>query len=723
MIRYFNNRGRIRLILVVLSLLGLFTLLFFPSSEILARQVNLQDVLNGQVPGLTAVVRGSGRGWYGDSLQVFFENQTGETHSVKIPLGLRLVPEDTSVQTMITAGGETITISPGSSSSLIKAFCGEQHDHAPGTSDVFHPDGFVDSPLMETVRRINQSETYNSTAQDAVWNHTDNKDISENDAARDLAGSSGPSDEKAAGLAGLTAALILVWALTGGVGPEFTRIAGDVLHSITGRGGQPAAAVEPVTPTQPPQEESAVENTSSSPKNRPSEDHRRDVETESRVPVEDQNEKDLTQENLVYDGEKWVKPEIVIQHMKHHALEIESDSSSRQGLSGIWPDQEKNIGSNLSVPSRLISTVGEYNHQKVHMINLDKLLDTALEEKRQVVEALRQAESEGRTGMADYLRGQLEIADANLSKVNIARDNCSERIQAAADRIAVRGIGSTMNLGEKGASDVIGISKTVINAGRLTGNLIDQARRGNLPFQRGAFRDTSGSPSGDTPSGNLPTLRLNRGDRLFSSPVSQGSRPVPSETLKALSVDRGEVASRGSILSGARPTIESETGYTQLKLNADRAWKGETYRDMRVIRDTSSPHLGANNRRIPEYMRINPQGIQRAATRRRADPKAFEEMTKAHEYWHAQANLRYATNITTVPGDNISPNLLRLQEVSNQIRVEEGVMQHVRMDFYKGKLPGVTSHDFAAFEQYNDDVLAPLRAERDTLLLGLERSP
>jgi len=707
----------------VLSLLGFFTLLFFPTTELLARQVNLQDLMNGQVQGLTAVVRGSGRGWFGDSLQVFFENQTGETHNVKIPLGLRLVPEDISVQTMITAGGEMIAVPPGSSSNLFKAFCGEKNDHAPGTSDIFHPDGFVGSALMETVRRINQSGVYNSTSQAAIWYHTDNLDISNNSEAQDLAGGSGPTKEKAAGLAGLTAALILVWALTGGISPEFTRIAGDILHSITGRGGQTAKAVEPVTPTQPSPEESAVENSSSSQENRLREDYRRDAETESRLSIDDQNEKDMTQESLVYDGEKWVKPEIVIQHMKHQALEIESETTSRQGLSSIWPDQEKNIGSYLSVPSRLIAAVNEYNHQNVRMINLDKLLDTALEEKRQVVEALHQAESEGRTGMADYLRGQLEIADENLARVNIARENCTEQIQAVADRIGVRGIGATMNLGEKGTSDVVKIGKIVINAGKLTNSLIDHARRGNLPGQRSVFRNVPGIPFSAILTKDLPILRLNRGEKVFSGPAFQGGRPVPSEALKDLSVDRGEVAPGDSALSGARPTVESKTGYTQLKTNADRAWKGETYRDMRVIRDTSSPHLGENNRRLPEYMRINPQGIQRAATKRRADPKAFEEMAKAHEYWHSQANLRYATNLTTVPGDNISTNLLRLQEVSNQIRVEEGVMQHVRMDFSTGKLPGVSAYDLAAFEQHNDDVLAPLRAERDALLLGLGRSP
>ena len=727
MIRYLTNRGRRRLILVVLSLLGLFTLLFFPASELLALQVNLQDVMNGQVPGLNATVRGSGQGWYGDSLQVFFENQTGATHTVKVPLGLRLAPQDTSVQTMITAGGEIITVPPGSSSNLIKAFCGEKSDHAPGTSDVFRPDGFVGPALMDTVQRINRSDVYNSSSQAAVWHHTDNLDISDNETARDLAGGSGPSKEEAAGLAGITAALILVWALTGGVGSDFTARVGDLLHSVAGRGGPPAAEVGPAPPDEPPPDGTTVEETAAgetaaeeppwSLKNRPSENHRWDPETERWVLTEDLEKRDAIQKGLVFDGIKWVKPNVILQRMNHRTLELESDTSSRQRLSERWSDREQNIGDYASTPSKLVSAVDEYNYQKVCMNNLDRLLETALTERRQVVEELRRAEAEGRTGMVDYLRGQLEIADANLARVNIARDNCSERIQVAADRIATRGIGATMNLGKKGASDVIGISKTVINAGRLTANLIDQARRGNLPFQRGTFRDTSGSPSGAAPSGNLPTLRLNRGDRLFSSPAFQGGKPVPSETLRTLRVDRGEISPHDVVFRDPRAPV------SPLRAAAEADWKGETYRGMRVIRDTSSPHLGTNNRAIPEYMRLNPQAIQRTALRRNADPRAFEELTKDHEYWHTQANLRYATNITAVQGENINPDLLRLQEVSNHIRIEEGVMQHVRMDFSTGKLAGVTARDLAAFEQHNDSVLAQFRAEREALLLALGRSP
>ncbi|MBN1369594.1 MAG: hypothetical protein JW954_05100 [Dehalococcoidaceae bacterium] len=167
----------------------------------------LQEAMQGNVPGFSAQVSGSGHGWYGDSLRVYFNNSTTQKLRVKIPVGLRLVPANSNVQTMYTAGGEVFEVPEGESSYVFKAFCGEKHDSAPGVSDNFSPGGFAEGELMQTLKNISREQVFNSNAQDAVWNRTDGLDISENEEAQKFTGGNKIDAEKtaAAGAAGALA--------------------------------------------------------------------------------------------------------------------------------------------------------------------------------------------------------------------------------------------------------------------------------------------------------------------------------------------------------------------------------------------------------------------------------------------------------------------------------------------------------------------------------------
>ena len=194
---------------------------------VMADDYELQEVMTGGASGLSAEVNGSGHGWYGNSMRVNFSNNTGQESKVKIPIGLRLVPADSSVQTMYTAGNENLTVPPGQSSYEFKAFCGEKQDGAPKSSDTFTPGGFADGDLMRTLQEINRQELYNSSAQDAVWHNTDGLDISGNDTALDLTtgGTVSPGEAAAAGGAAAGTAVIgtvLVNLLNGGGGGSGT---------------------------------------------------------------------------------------------------------------------------------------------------------------------------------------------------------------------------------------------------------------------------------------------------------------------------------------------------------------------------------------------------------------------------------------------------------------------------------------------------------------------
>ncbi|MEN8614065.1 hypothetical protein ABFB09_02100 [Dehalogenimonas sp. THU2] len=194
-----------RLAPVVLVTLALVFIGSLPS-PLSAADHEIQDVMNGAVSGLNVTVNGSGGGYYGQSLQATFNNTTGETLTIKVPIGLAMVPQNVGTQTMFTAGAEIITVPPGASQSLIIAFCGEKHDSGPRRSDIFTPGGFATGSLLQTLQNINRSGSFGNDAQQAVWHHTDGIDISNNETATDLVSGFGALGTTA--VAGLVAAVV-----------------------------------------------------------------------------------------------------------------------------------------------------------------------------------------------------------------------------------------------------------------------------------------------------------------------------------------------------------------------------------------------------------------------------------------------------------------------------------------------------------------------------------
>jgi hypothetical protein len=204
---------------------------------------DLREVSAGHVDGVTVEIRGSGLGFYGDALRLTFNNTTGQTVSVAVPLGLRFLPEDTGTQTMIGAGGEIITVPPtGRSEPLvadIKAFCGEHNDAAPSTDDIFHPEDLVTGDLLALIRAIKEGGVYGYDEQQAVWHYTDGLDVTGSGRAeelterRDLTPGAG-ARTSAVGLAG-SALLLATTLLEGGHSP--LEVMGAMRRGQGGPGG------------------------------------------------------------------------------------------------------------------------------------------------------------------------------------------------------------------------------------------------------------------------------------------------------------------------------------------------------------------------------------------------------------------------------------------------------------------------------------------------------
>ena len=176
---------------------------------------DIRGVAEGRVPGLEVTIRGTGT-YFGKSVQLDFTNTTDRTIRVRVPAGLKLVPGDSGVQTMITAGGEIIEVPPTTDaphSDYINAFCGEMHDGIPPSSEVFTPGGFVDDRTMRTVQRIQDRGIYDYDAQEAIWSLTDNNDIAFNELARQLvapANNISGEDALRLSLAGLAGSALLL---------------------------------------------------------------------------------------------------------------------------------------------------------------------------------------------------------------------------------------------------------------------------------------------------------------------------------------------------------------------------------------------------------------------------------------------------------------------------------------------------------------------------------
>ncbi len=166
---------------------------------------DLGDVLDGNLPGVTVRVDGTG-GWYGQCMGGAFVNDTGATIRVRVPIGMRLVPPDEGVQTMVTAGGEILEIPPGESSQPFVAFCSEMHDAPPSASGDFQNGGFVERDLMAVLQRIADAEAGDSAAQSAVWSVTDGLDISNDEFSQQYVPPAEVPPGRAAG-AGLAAGL------------------------------------------------------------------------------------------------------------------------------------------------------------------------------------------------------------------------------------------------------------------------------------------------------------------------------------------------------------------------------------------------------------------------------------------------------------------------------------------------------------------------------------
>ena len=166
---------------------------FMPQSGFAADQTyDIQQVasvrqndgsLTSAMDNVVVVVNSNGQTYSGPSINVSITNDTEDTLRIHIPVGTRLYPDNTNVQTMLAAGDETIEVPPGQTvTETIQAYCGEASDSAPGSGDNFTVGEPVPAgPLLDSLNGISdrfddadpETFDYHQNQRVAVWTHTD----------------------------------------------------------------------------------------------------------------------------------------------------------------------------------------------------------------------------------------------------------------------------------------------------------------------------------------------------------------------------------------------------------------------------------------------------------------------------------------------------------------------------------------------------------------------
>ncbi len=157
----------------------------------------LPEVMAGEVDGLSVEVLGAG-GIYGDCVQTVFTNELGETVTVLVPIGVRLLPETPKTQIMVTAGNELLEVTPGESEFLIKGFCSLHSASSPSSGERFSFFEMADEDMLRVLRNINEAGAFDETGQYALWYVTDGGDLETVDpAVRELIpdGIDGPTND------------------------------------------------------------------------------------------------------------------------------------------------------------------------------------------------------------------------------------------------------------------------------------------------------------------------------------------------------------------------------------------------------------------------------------------------------------------------------------------------------------------------------------------------
>lgn len=347
-----------------------------------------------------------------------------------------------------------------------------------------------------------------------------------------------PTGEEAALTAGGIGALIFIWLLSNGTGPEFTEFLretisglrkkrivdedGTVLHA----GDAPDAPAEEPSPEEeaPPAGEEAVADEPAGDEEpepagekkpgvrfctqcgatlQPGDTFCRRCGNRLRDPADDAFADEVAKrrkaEGYIYDPatDTWFRPPVTVVPLDHKAIELRSATPGDKSASRQWAESEEGNMDYASATAPLVNAVDEYRIEAHRIDVLNRLYDEAIAEREKVVELMREAKEKGEDHLVAYLESQKTIAAENIKKIQIARDNAVQNLQRHGDRIVAKGVGASMGIGMHAGMDA-GAGRAVAGAGKAATNLYVNWSAGNLPWQH-ASRMSMGGIGKDVP--------------------------------------------------------------------------------------------------------------------------------------------------------------------------------------------------------------------------------
>lgn len=116
---------------------------------------------------------------WGACMQMEVKNNVSETLLMKLDYGYLLVPDDTSLQTMVVTESQMVKLSPGQKKKYqVYAMCTEAHDAAPSSAKKFKIGKRTSGHLLGITELIHKKKYHHGAGQNAVWCFTDNYDLS-----------------------------------------------------------------------------------------------------------------------------------------------------------------------------------------------------------------------------------------------------------------------------------------------------------------------------------------------------------------------------------------------------------------------------------------------------------------------------------------------------------------------------------------------------------------
>ncbi|HRG87585.1 MAG TPA: hypothetical protein PLW44_01100 [Chitinophagales bacterium] len=111
---------------------------------------------------------------YGPCMQLQLASNSSETMSLKLEYGYNLVPDDSSLQTMIVTQTLIVKLAPKQKKTYrVYAMCTQAHDGGPSPQSRFELRNRSTGYLLELTELLNRKKYQGNTAQNAMWCLTD----------------------------------------------------------------------------------------------------------------------------------------------------------------------------------------------------------------------------------------------------------------------------------------------------------------------------------------------------------------------------------------------------------------------------------------------------------------------------------------------------------------------------------------------------------------------